>query len=675
MSKVEHAVAWARRGFRVFTCLPDEPGKEGNAKRAKKPTGEGWTDWATTDEATIRGWWAHHDFNIGVLTDGFCVVDIDTKPGKDGMASWIALYGAFDTMMVKTPSGGYHLYYQGANVALNQGALGPGLDIRSWHGYTLAPGSTVDGVAYELVQDAPMQWAPPQVIERCKLPGDRAANAQTSLIEEDDPRGIALAVAAIANAPAATHGELSQAAFQLACKVRDFGISEAMCKALMVTWGQRCTPQVIGADLDMRVSNAYQYAQNPIGAKHPEVMFGSISIPPIPELLATPTAAAAMAAGSYFGNIIPLVELKPRPWVLRRLLLRGEVTTLIASGGVGKSLVQLMTAIFLANGSDMFSFENVDKRPYKSIIYNAEDSLDEMSMRFYALCQTLQIDPAVVAPRICLISGKTQKIKLVTVQNGVPTLNIDDARYLAALASDPDVAMVGLDPLNKLHNVNGIDNIQMTFVMEQIEAFAGEAGVAAMLSHHTSKPNIASSSNYAGSADAAQGASAVRDSARIMMTLMAPSEDDCQRLHLSGQDRRLYLRMDDAKMNRALASDETLWMRKIPVRLWNGEEVGGLDRADMVARVETVRQGMARTLATAILYGEGRAGSTATLKEAADMLRANDPIYEKLKPNIVRDRIMAYMSQPVKLPPNPTAPNGTTIHCVESNGAWVVLVS
>lgn len=134
MSKVEAAVAWARRGFRVFTCLPDEPGREGNAKRAKKPTGEGWTEWATTDEATIRGWWSVADFNIGVLTDGMVVVDIDTKPGRDGMASWMQIYGGFDTLTVRTPSGGLHLYYTGANVALNQGALGAGLDIRSHHG-------------------------------------------------------------------------------------------------------------------------------------------------------------------------------------------------------------------------------------------------------------------------------------------------------------------------------------------------------------------------------------------------------------------------------------------------------------------------------------------------------------------------------------------------------------
>lgn len=662
MSKAEAAVQWARRGFRVFPCHPDEPGREGNARRAKKPMWEGWTEWATADEATIRSWWGSQEFNIGVLTTDLVVVDIDIKPDRDGMASWMSLYGGFDTLMVRSPSGGLHLYYGGANVALNQGALGRGLDIRSHHGYVLAPGSTIDGVPYRVEMDQPIVQAPQVVIARCKPPGERVANAQETLVDEDDARAVALAVQAIASTPPAVEGERSEAAYRLACKVRDFGISEPMCRSLMAAWG--AASNVVGDDLHMRIGNAYAYAQNASGAKHPDVLFSGIVVPPVPELLPTPMQAQAVATSAFmWGNAVALTALKPRPWVLHRYLLRQEVTALIAPGGVGKSLVQLMTAVFLATGQDMFGFKNMEGRPLKSIIYNAEDSLDEMSMRLYAICTALNIDANVVIPRIMLISGKTH-MRLRLVNGGQqPSINEEAFRMLIDASRDPDVGMTGLDPLNKLHTVNGIDNIAMTYVMEQLETLAEITNTALLISHHTSKPNLASTAAYAGNADSAQGASAIKDSVRIMMTLMAPSDDDATRFALTGQERRLYLRMDDAKMNRALATDDTLWLRKVPVKLWNGEEVGGLDRADMNDRVKALQQAMARVLkAWMLVVG----GGSATLKDATAALRAADPLFEKMKADTVRTRIQSYLREVVELE------DGSHVQCVEENGAWIV---
>ena len=663
MSKAEAAVQWARRGFRVFPCHPDEPGRDGNARRAKKPMWEGWTEWATADEATIRSWWGSQEFNIGVLTTDLVVVDIDIKPDRDGMASWMSLYGGFDTLAVRSPSGGLHLYYGGANVALNQGALGRGLDIRSHHGYVLAPGSTIDGVPYRVEMDQPIAQAPQAVIARCKPPGERVANAQETLVDEDDARAVALAVQAIAGTPPAVEGERSEAAYRLACKVRDFGISEHMCRSLMAAWG--AASNVVGDDLHMRIGNAYAYAQNASGAKHPDVLFSGIVVPPVPDLLPTPMQAQAVATSAFvWGNAVALTALKPRPWVLHRYLLRQEVTALIAPGGVGKSLVQLMTAVFLATGQDMFGFKNMEARPLKSVIYNAEDSLDEMSMRLYAICTALNIDANMVIPKIMLISGKTH-MRLRLVNGGQqPSINEEAFRLLIDAARDPDVGMCGLDPLNKLHTVNGIDNIAMTYVMEQLETLAELTNVALLVSHHTSKPNLASSATYAGNADSAQGASAIKDSVRIMMTLMAPSDDDASRFALTGQERRLYLRMDDAKMNRALATDETLWLRKVPVKLWNGEEVGGLDRADMNDRVKALQQAMARVLRAWLLNTVGQ--GAATLKDATAALRAADPLFEKLKADTVRTRIQSYLREAVELD------DGSHVICTEENGAWIV---
>src|SRR3546814_19903191 len=58
------------------------------------PAIKGWRTRATTDEATIRQWWAARPYNVGVATGypvpygGYLlVVDLDMKNGKDGRLS------------------------------------------------------------------------------------------------------------------------------------------------------------------------------------------------------------------------------------------------------------------------------------------------------------------------------------------------------------------------------------------------------------------------------------------------------------------------------------------------------------------------------------------------------------------------------------------------------------
>lgn len=357
MSKVEAAVAWARRGYRVFPCHADEPGRNGNARRAKKPMWEGWTSWASSDEATIRSWWGTNEFNIGVLTTDLVVVDIDMKRDRDGMASWFALYGGFDTLAVRSPSGGLHLYYTGANVALNQGALGAGLDIRSHHGYVLAPGSTIDGVPYRVEIDQPMTQAPAVVIAKCKPPGERAANAQETLVDEDDARGIALAVQAIAATPAAIEGERSEAAYKLACKVRDFGISEVMCRSLMAAWG--ASSSVVGDDLHTRIGNAYAYAQNASGARHPDVLFSGINVPePPPDLL--PPEAVAVERGAVVARGVRLLspadcaDVPPTGYVVKHMIAPRQHCCIFGLPGAGKSVLAPHLAYAVAQGRPVF---------------------------------------------------------------------------------------------------------------------------------------------------------------------------------------------------------------------------------------------------------------------------------------------------------------------------------
>ncbi|MFE4800106.1 bifunctional DNA primase/polymerase [Streptomyces sp. NPDC056708] len=207
------ALRAAERGWHVFPLRPGMKrpalhGEEQCPRTGACTTGHRkWEDRATTDPDRIRRAWADRPFNIGIATgpSGLVVVDLDMpKPNSStdtpsGVTTFEALCertgqavpAAYRT---RTASGGHHLYFTappGTRLANSAGKLGPLIDTRAWGGYVVAPGSVVNGQAYEVTEPAPMAelpaWllgvltaapAPAQPV-RIQVPrfGNRAADA------------------------------------------------------------------------------------------------------------------------------------------------------------------------------------------------------------------------------------------------------------------------------------------------------------------------------------------------------------------------------------------------------------------------------------------------------------------------------------------------------------------
>lgn len=141
---LEWASQYAALGWRT---VPIRPG-------TKVPTLKGWQNAATTDQDTLRKWFAgiYDQAGIGVATgqqSAIWVLDVDADHG--GVASLKDLVRANSPLpkgpKVDTPSGGFHLYFanpQGTHVATNKniGQLNghkSGIDVRGDGGQVLAP--------------------------------------------------------------------------------------------------------------------------------------------------------------------------------------------------------------------------------------------------------------------------------------------------------------------------------------------------------------------------------------------------------------------------------------------------------------------------------------------------------------------------------------------------------
>jgi hypothetical protein len=159
------ALRYAQAGWPVFPCRPD--GTPFPLWKAPL-TEHGYLD-ASADPAAIRAWWSRWPrANVAIATGSPAVdvLDVDVKPNGSGFAAFNTLKRAGllsgATTLVRTRSGGLHVYYTGTPQGCH--ALPRHfLDFKAAGGYVLAPPSRVGGQPYELLDQRPgtaaLDWA------------------------------------------------------------------------------------------------------------------------------------------------------------------------------------------------------------------------------------------------------------------------------------------------------------------------------------------------------------------------------------------------------------------------------------------------------------------------------------------------------------------------------------
>src|SRR5579859_6585376 len=254
--RMEHALALARQGFRIFPLRPGtkEPYKQ-----------EGWKAIMTTNENAIRMWFAtRDDMNYAVVCDTWHVIlDPDEGVRKDGtkkngiqnfkdaeQADTDAFVeeSIFDnTFRVRTPKGGVHLYFvsEGAYAnAAGENSVIPDVDVRGPDGYVVGPGCwTFEDLPrqaegdYVVECDVEPADLPPWLkvrLERGGRVGERAKNANTATGKVDAPYSIERAKQKLRERRVAEEGQAGDLhTYVTACCVKDEGISQEKCLDLM----------------------------------------------------------------------------------------------------------------------------------------------------------------------------------------------------------------------------------------------------------------------------------------------------------------------------------------------------------------------------------------------------------------------------------------------------------
>lgn len=250
MTLREWAIYLAGCGFRVF---PIPPGKTVPKVR--------FSIESTTDTEKVKKIWRSDNSrkNIGIHTgEGLAVVDLDLQ--ADGINSWRDIlyehnegYG-IETMAVSTPSGGMHLYFETTEDIRNSASkLAPGVDIRGFNGFVVAPGSMREATDkkpagnYEFMNDLAPARMPGWLEKLCLTEAD---NRATGGVSSDEP---------LEDVPL---GARNDRLFKEACGLRGKGWSHDAILQAIVARNNTFTEPLEQSEVELIASQSAKYAPN-----------------------------------------------------------------------------------------------------------------------------------------------------------------------------------------------------------------------------------------------------------------------------------------------------------------------------------------------------------------------------------------------------------------------------
>lgn len=200
LSKVSYAIAYARKGIKVFPLHEIESdrecscGKLGCSSAGKHPRLKDWQTLATLDEGQIANWWREcPNANIGVkcgAESGITVLDVDGDEGRDTLRALELEHGELPvTPIAITGSGGAHYYFAYEEGLQNAVRFAKGLDVRTEGGLVVGVGSATkrpyEWEAAFTIGDVQPAKMPEWLVEKIKAGGNSRRDGQSTRIPNE----------------------------------------------------------------------------------------------------------------------------------------------------------------------------------------------------------------------------------------------------------------------------------------------------------------------------------------------------------------------------------------------------------------------------------------------------------------------------------------------------------
>ena len=492
---LDAALGYAAKGWPVFPLKP----------REKVPaTAHGVKD-ATTDEATIRRWWAKWpDANVGYATgNGVAVVDIDN------LGSWTDLLEEAqvpvpDTSRVET-SRGWQLYFRtDAAIRNSAGTLKPGLDVRGAGGYVVLPPSVhPSGHVYRWGRNGTPDEIPSWLLERLTAtpPVPHLPPAPRKSLIGITNYGHAALEAEIAIVAGAVEGtrrdRLNTAALKLGGLIAGGALDEhdvrAELRAAALSTG---LPET---EIDDTIGNGIADGRTQ-PRQAPELARFDL-VPPVSELVAeaATTPDEQHPDGPVFTDLRD-IQVRDVRWLEEQYLPEGELVTNNADGGTGKGLL--------------------------SVHYGTRMSLGEYGgtprMVVYAVAEDAY--ETILKPRLLAAGADLAYVRgLDWRRRGMKDAVVipDDIPRLEQSVREMGVGLLVIDPLlsHLSSKTNSHVDHEVKVALKPLVALAQGTGCTVLGNGHFGKDKTR------GAIGSAQGSNAFTNTPRVALG-MAPDDDD-----------------------------------------------------------------------------------------------------------------------------------------------------
>jgi hypothetical protein len=491
----------------IFPLLPNE----------KIPaTPNGFKD-ATTEELTICQWWKDNPAaNLAMPTgdaSGFLVLDIDPKNGGlDSLAKLQAEYEELSTLMVRTPSGGFHYYFKwqhpltNSNKGLKQ--YGPGLDVRGEGGYVVIPPSVIDGKHYEWMNEEEAvelpEWlltlllpplSPPKPERSSPNPIERELISVSELL---DPRRAKAASTLIERASELTEGERNDGTFRYAAALREVVTTEGEWDTYrarlldVLPYGNGIGPAFTEAEAERTIRSAE--ARVVLGAWQPTMPLDQAGAKAVKERLGLQVTWATD------------IEVKPLEWLWRNYVPLGALGILAGAPKVGKSAVAIDLAARVTTGRPMPDGSPGVKGSV--LLLAPEDGPDGAKVRFLAA------------------GGNPALFGVLWASNDVPPTFPDDTAELERLITAHDIRLVVIDNLDAVANRKTEMNKakDTTEMLAPLQAVAKRTGASILAIEHTRK------SSASDPLDSVLGSRKITGVARFVAFVLRDQDNPAERL-------------------------------------------------------------------------------------------------------------------------------------------------
>ena len=471
---IEHALAYAERGWPIFPCRAN-----------KSPYTKNGVNDATTDPATIEAWWeqwpnANIALNVGAA--GMMAIDYDPGSSREELENNVGPVP--DTPLVSnTPRGGNHDFYDlddGEVVAPSASKIAPHVDVRSLSSYVLLPPSkTADG-DYTWASEGKPAFRTDELLRAANSGREKHEDRDTWLIEPDLPENISSAIKWLTDdAKIAVEGQGGDhMAFATAAHMKSFGISEALAFDLIWEhWNPRCSPPWSADNIEhlqRKVENGYSYNTSPPGNVTPAYHTATtlaLFQPVVTEL----ESGKEIKAGRFrFVDEDGMSEIKPPSWLIEGFLPANSYAMMFGEPGTFKTFLALDMALSIASGGEGLGLDicwpNIDAMG--PVLFAAGEGRSDITRRVQAWAKRHNW------------GNKTGNFVLA---DPVPMVNEEYQPFIdGAKAMHPEYKLVVLDTLGRsMAGLNENSQEHASAFTNLVEDLQYNLGAAVLVLHHT----------------------------------------------------------------------------------------------------------------------------------------------------------------------------------------------